>query len=50
LAGAEAILKLRALASNGDFDAYWRFHLQQEQQRVHHTRYQQPSRITDRAA
>jgi hypothetical protein len=24
LAGAEAILKLRALTTNGDFDAYWR--------------------------
>ena len=30
LSGAEAILKLRALRSNGDFDAYWRYHLAQE--------------------
>ena len=30
---AEAILKLRALQANGDFDAYWTFHLQQEHQR-----------------
>jgi hypothetical protein len=36
---AEAILKLRALTSNGDFDAYWTYHLAQEQQRTHHTRY-----------
>jgi hypothetical protein len=39
LAGAEAILKLRALTTNGDFDAYWRFHLNQEQHRVHNSRY-----------
>ena len=42
LDGAEAILKLRALHSNGDFEAYWTWHLQQEQQRVHYTRYQDP--------
>ncbi|MGH3889668.1 MAG: ISKra4 family transposase [Pseudonocardiaceae bacterium] len=39
LAGAEAILTLRALVSNGDFDAYWRYHLNQEHHRVHQTRY-----------
>ncbi len=39
LAGAEAILKLRALISNGDFDEYWAFHLRQEHQRVHEARY-----------
>ncbi len=39
LAGAEAILKLRALRSNGDLDEYWRYHLQHERQRVHETRY-----------
>lgn len=39
LPGAEAILKLRALRSNGDFNAYWRYHLKQERQRVHQTRY-----------
>ena len=32
---AEAILKLRALHANGDFDAYWTWHLQQEHQRNH---------------
>ena len=27
LTGAEAILRLRAIRSSGDFDAYWEFHL-----------------------
>jgi hypothetical protein len=35
LGGAEAILRLRALISTGDFDDYWRFHLRQEQKRIH---------------
>jgi len=39
LAGAEAILTLRALISNGDFDSYWTFHLAQEHRRVHASRY-----------
>jgi hypothetical protein len=39
LAGAEAILKLRALKANGDFDAYWHYHLQQERRHVHESRY-----------
>jgi hypothetical protein len=39
LEGAEAVLKLRALRSNGDFDEYWRFHLHQELRRVHESRY-----------
>jgi hypothetical protein len=39
LDGAEAVLKLRALRANGDFDDYWRFHLAQEHQRIHQTRY-----------
>jgi len=39
LAGAEAILKLRALRSNGDFDDYFSFHLAQERHRNHETRY-----------
>ena len=33
LEGAEAVLRLRALCTNGDFDAYWAFHLERE--RVH---------------
>jgi hypothetical protein len=48
LPGAEAILKLRALHSNGDFDAYWRYHLNQERQRVHQARY--ANRAIPRAA
>jgi hypothetical protein len=39
LHGAETILKLRALIANGDFDQYWTWHLTQEQQRVHNSRY-----------
>jgi len=39
LNGAEAILKLRALRSNGDFEEYWRFHLDRERHRVHESRY-----------
>jgi hypothetical protein len=39
LNGAEAVLKLRALISNGDLEDYWTWHLDQEQQRIHHTRY-----------
>ena len=42
LDGAEAILKLRAIHSNGDFEAYWTWRLEQEQQRVHYSRYQDP--------
>jgi hypothetical protein len=32
---AEAILKLRALHANGDFDEYWTYHLHREHQRNH---------------
>ena len=39
LEGAEAILKLRAIRANGDFDEYWRYHLNQEHHRVHRSRY-----------
>ena len=39
LDGAEAILKLRAIRANGDFDEYWRYHLTQEHHRVHRSRY-----------
>ena len=39
LKGAEAILKLRALRTNGDFGAYWKFHLDRERQRIHEVRY-----------
>jgi len=39
LPGAEAILKLRAIITNGDFDEYWTHHLTQEHQRNHASRY-----------
>lgn len=39
LQGAEAVLKLRATISNGDFDDYWKFHLEREHDRVHRSRY-----------
>jgi len=35
LDGAEAILTLRAVISNGDFEEYWRFHLTREHQRLY---------------
>jgi hypothetical protein len=35
LTGAEAVLRLRALRTSGDFDAYWRFHEEQEYRRNH---------------
>ncbi len=35
LDGAEAILKLRTLISNGDFESYWKFHTQREYERRH---------------
>jgi hypothetical protein len=39
LEGAEAILKLRALTASGDLDAYWRYHLRREHERIHHAKY-----------
>lgn len=39
LTGAEAILRLRALRTSGDFDAYWQFHLAKEHERTHQSRY-----------
>jgi hypothetical protein len=41
LDGAEAILTLRALISNGDFDDYWHYHLAQE----HHRHYQDTAKV-----
>jgi hypothetical protein len=40
LAGAQAMLWLRAIAANGDHDAYWAWHITQEHQRNHLSRYQ----------
>jgi hypothetical protein len=38
-AGAQAILWLRVIAANGDHDAYWTWHIAQERQRNHLSRY-----------
>jgi hypothetical protein len=38
-AGAEAVLRLRALRTSGDFDDYWQFHLTKEHERTHKSRY-----------
>jgi hypothetical protein len=38
-AGAEAVLRLRALRTSGDFDDYWQFHLAKEHERTHRSRY-----------
>jgi hypothetical protein len=35
LDGAEAVLTLRAVIANGDFEEYWRFHLECEHQRLY---------------
>lgn len=40
LTSAEAVLLLRAVITNGDFDQYWQFHLDREHQRTHTSRYQ----------
>jgi hypothetical protein len=40
LEGAEAVLRLRALVGNGDFNDYFAFHLKQEKRRNHDSRYQ----------
>jgi hypothetical protein len=39
LDGAEAVLKMRAVVSNGDFQQYWRHHVARERERVHRSRY-----------
>lgn len=35
LHGAEAVLKIRALNDNGDFEEYWRYHLAREHERLY---------------
>ena len=39
LTDAEAVLRLRALRSSGDFDEYWHFHEAQQYKRTHQARY-----------
>ncbi len=41
LDGAEAILGIRALTANGDFDQYWRYHLRKEHEQVRNARWRQ---------
>lgn len=36
--GAEAMLKLRAIVLSGDFEAYWQFHMQEDQKRLYGSR------------
>ena len=50
LAGAEAVLQLRALRASGDFDAYWEFHKQREFDRNHAARYSGPIPMPARPA
>jgi hypothetical protein len=38
--GAEAILRLRAVIDNGDFETYWAFHVRREHDRIHQGRRQ----------
>jgi hypothetical protein len=35
--GAEAVLRLRAVVSNGDLDPYWRYHAAREHERLYPT-------------
>jgi len=39
LAGAQAMLWMRAINASGDLDAYWDYHIRQEHQRNHLSRY-----------
>jgi hypothetical protein len=45
LQGAQAILWLRAINASGDTGAYWTWHIQQEHQRNHLSRYQDNLRL-----
>lgn len=49
LRGAEAMMRLRAIAISGDFDDYWQYHEQQEFQRNHASKYndQRPPKLAD---
>ncbi len=42
---AEAVLRLRALRTSGDFEEYWQFHKLQEFQRNHVNKFQDPERL-----
>jgi hypothetical protein len=45
-AGAQAILWLRVIWANGDHNAYWSYHLHQEHQRTHQSRYRDSLTLT----
>jgi hypothetical protein len=46
LDGAEAVLQLRALITNGDFENYWIFHAAREHQRLYPSPDQQDYSLT----
>ena len=46
LAGAEAVLKLRAIKVSGDLSSYWTFYEQQQYRRIHECLYQTPTVLT----
>jgi hypothetical protein len=53
LLSAEAVLRLRALQSSGDWEEYWTFHEQKEYERHHAARYadqQPPAMVSPRKA
>jgi len=45
LQGAQSMLWLRAIAASGDHDAYWDWHITQENHRNHRSRYQDPASL-----
>ena len=48
-AGAQALLDLRAVRLNGDWDAYWRFHRERQHARRYRTATPPPAAAEDRA-
>jgi hypothetical protein len=46
LTGAEAVLKLRALNDNDDFNAYWTYHLAREHEPLYPTPDQHNYQVT----
>lgn len=46
LPGAEAVLRLRAVVSNGDLDPYWRYHAAREHERLYPTPDQRTHALT----
>jgi hypothetical protein len=45
LSGAQAMLDLRAVRINGDWEAYWQFHRQQQHHRLYGAAQQVPERV-----